>query len=72
MDSLLVDKWDEQLVVTVLKIKTFFQLTPAKMDNILNKLQLDADDVEEVTRELIKRQREIEAATFDDIVVDQC
>lgn len=60
------------MVVTAPKIKVFFQLTPAKMDDVLHKLQLDADYVEKVKREVVERQREIEAAKIDDFEVNQC
>lgn len=65
-------KKNEQLVATVLKIKIFFQFTPAKIDDVSKKLQFNTDDVEEVTRKIVERQREIEDATIDDVEVDQC
>ena len=70
-DSVVFDKWDEQLVVTVPKIKAFFQLTPKKMDDVLERLVLDADDVENATKDIIDFERHIEAATIDDVEVDQ-
>ena len=59
------DKWDEQLVVTVLKIKAFFP--PKKMNDVFERLFLDADDVENATKAVIDFERHIEAALFDDV-----
>lgn len=53
LNSSLVDRYNEQLVVSSPKIKSLFQLTPRKMDDVLNKLQLIADYVEEASMELI-------------------
>lgn len=40
--------------MTILKIEAFLQLTPAKIDDVLNGLRLDADDVEESLKDLSK------------------
>ena len=57
--SVVFDKWVEQLVVTVSK------------DDVLQRLVLDAYDVENGTKDIIDFERHIEAATFKDFEVDQ-
>ena len=53
VETLLFDKWDKQLDLTVPKIKAFFQMTPAKMDDAIQISALPAKDVEEASRSLI-------------------
>ena len=57
--------------MTVPKIKAFFLLTPKKMDDVLERLALDADDVENSTKDIIVFERHIGAAMVDDVEVDQ-
>ena len=70
-DSEVFDKWYEQLVVTGPNIKGFFQLTPQKMSDVWERLVLDANDVENGTKDIIDVEGLIDSATFDDVVVDQ-
>ena len=69
-DSVVFRKWDELLVVTVPKIKAFYQLTSKTMDEVLERLVLDADDFENAAKDIIDFEEHIESGRFDDVEVD--
>jgi hypothetical protein len=67
VDALIFNKWDQQLDLTVPKIKAFFQMTPAKMNDAIQMSVLAAEDVEEASRCVIDIEREATALSMMDI-----
>ena len=74
LDTVVVDRWDQKLALTVPKIKAFFQLTPRKMEDAIESHELAADDVANATALLVERERDLEAMDMlganDDTVLD--
>ena len=60
-NSILADKWDEKLILTVPRIKAFFQLTPSKMIETLNTNEINNDDVKLVTLNIVRDERDANA-----------
>lgn len=44
MDTILIDDWEQKLAVTVPKIKSFFQKTPAKMSEAIKTSKTSSSD----------------------------
>ena len=57
----MVDRWDQKLIVTVPKIKTFFQLTPKKMEDTLASHEIEDVDVNDAAVRLVEAERELSA-----------
>ena len=57
----MVDRWDQKLIVTVPKIKTFFQLTPKKMEDTLGNHKIGDVDVNDAAIGLVEAERELSA-----------
>jgi hypothetical protein len=66
VDTLLFDKWDQQLDLTVPKIKAFFQMSPKKMEDALNDLVIPDEDVDSAIRHVAECKRECLAQTLMD------
>lgn len=61
IDTILANKWDEQLILTVAKIKSFFQLTPVKINKAIESsklIELDPDDVESAEIKIVGQEAE--------------
>lgn len=61
LDTIVVDRWDQKLIVTVPKIKAFFQLPPRKMEETLASREIEANNVDDAARILIEEERELSA-----------
>ncbi len=71
LDTVIFDQWDQQLVVTVPKIKAFFQLNPRKMEKALDSCSLEVEEVDEAARALVEDERAINAESLmDDLQAD--
>ena len=57
----MVDRWDQKLIVTVPKIKAFFQLTPKKMEDTLASHEIEDVDVNDAAIGLVEAERELSA-----------
>ena len=66
VDTVLFDKWDQQLDLTVPKIKAFFAMTPKKMEDALKDLEIPCEDVESAARDLVECEHECSAQTLMD------
>mmetsp|Transcript_21013 Transcript_21013/g.29472 ORF Transcript_21013/g.29472 Transcript_21013/m.29472 type:complete len:980 (-) Transcript_21013:30-2969(-) len=66
LDTLIFDKWDQQLDLTVPKIKAFFQMTPRKMEDVINAAEIPSEDVDEASRDIIQDELEMSALTMID------
>ena len=64
--TLISDRWYDQLIVTVPKIKAFFSMAPAKMQIALQKAELDQDDVDNAAAELVNETNEEEQNYMND------
>eukprot|EP00559_Dactyliosolen_fragilissimus_P007958 CAMPEP_0184871406 /NCGR_PEP_ID=MMETSP0580-20130426/40701_1 /TAXON_ID=1118495 /ORGANISM="Dactyliosolen fragilissimus" /LENGTH=1005 /DNA_ID=CAMNT_0027374063 /DNA_START=1121 /DNA_END=4139 /DNA_ORIENTATION=- len=64
LDTLIFDKWDQQLDLTVPKIKAFFQMTPRKMEDVINAAEIPSEDVDEASRDIIEDELEMSALTM--------
>ena len=64
LDTLIFNKWDQQLDLTVPKIKAFFQMTPKKMEDAIDTSEIPSDDVDEASRHLIEQEIEISALSM--------
>ena len=61
LDTLIFDKWDQQLDLTVPKIMAFFQMTQRKMEDVINAAEIPSYDVDEASRHLIEDELEMSA-----------
>ena len=66
VDTLIFDRWDHQLDLTVPKIKAFFSLTGRKMDEAITALEIPFDDVDAVSRRLVECERHATALSLLD------
>ena len=66
LDTLIFDKWDQQLDLTVPKIKALFQMTPKKMGNAVNASEIPSEDVDEASRQLVDIELQFSALSMMD------
>jgi len=66
VDTLIFDRWDHQLDLTVPKIKAFFSLTTRKMDEDISALEIPFEDIDTVSRRLVECERDITALSLLD------
>ena len=67
IDTILLKNWDQQLDVTVPKIKAFFAMTPTKQKNTIDQLLIDTEDVKEATEDLLENERNAQALSLVDV-----
>lgn len=65
LNSIVANCWDQKLILTVPKVKAFFQLTPRKMEETLKSNELQDNDVEAAA--LLLAERELESEDDDAI-----
>lgn len=61
LDTVVVDRWNQKLIVTVPKIKAFFQFTPKKMEDTLASHEIEDVDVNDAAIGLVEAERELSA-----------
>ncbi len=61
LDTVVVDRWDQKFIITVPKIKAFFQLTPKKMEDTLASHEIEDVDVNDAAVRLVEAERELSA-----------
>ena len=66
MDTILIHHRDKKLILSVAKIKAFFQLTPQKMEESIRTCTLETEEVLEAEQKLIAAERETTAQTLQD------
>ena len=67
LDTVIVDHWDEKLVVTVPKIKAFFQLSPKKMQDTISTQEIETNQIHEAAMELVDNERDMNAIDMLDL-----
>mmetsp|Transcript_4151 Transcript_4151/g.8033 ORF Transcript_4151/g.8033 Transcript_4151/m.8033 type:complete len:122 (-) Transcript_4151:72-437(-) len=70
IDTILVDKWADQLDVTVPKIKAFFSMNPAKQKGTIEQLSIEPEALTEAVRELVEDERNAEALSLVDLEME--
>lgn len=70
LSTILVDCWDQKLILTVPKIKAFFGLSPKKIDETLESCQIDSDLVEMASWTYIEIERALNATDIMDTEMD--
>ena len=58
MKIVLVESWDEKLIVTVQRIKAFFSLTPTKKKETLSSRVVDNEVVLKETVDIVAQERD--------------
>ena len=67
MDTILTHHWDKRLILTVAKIKAFFQLKPQKMEEAIRSCELEVEDVLKAEEVIIASELEANAQSLQDI-----
>lgn len=67
LETVLLDKWEEKLTVTIAKIKSFFSADHAKQRRAIELEVLEAQDVERATDEIIAAEEAKHALDLLDV-----
>ena len=66
LETLIFDKWDQQLDLTMPKIKAFFQMRKKKMEDAINTSEIPSEDVDDTSRQLVRIELECFALSMMD------